>query len=293
MGEALLQVEELRVGFATAGGFVRAVDGVSFEIRRGEVLGLVGESGCGKTVTALALLRLLPRPPAVVEGGRALFHGRDLLAMPIDELRAIRGGRIGMVFQEPMTALNPLMNIGDQVAEVLRIHHALPRDQALARARDKLDRVGLSGDRFPLTLYPHELSGGQRQRVAIGAALGVQTRVLVLDEPTSALDPELVGDVLSVMRKLASEGMTMVVVTHEMGFAREVADRVIFMDGGYIVEEGAPDQVIGNPQHQRTKTFLDRVLNPTKVGQIGAEDEAHAARHQSVPDADGDGDSRP
>lgn len=193
----LLNVENLRVGFDTPAGFLRAVDGISFQMQRGEVLGLVGESGCGKTVTALALLRLLPRPPAVIEGGRALFRGQDLLAMPIAELRRIRGGRIGMIFQEPMTALSPLHRIGDQLVEAARLHKEISVAEARALALDWLRRVGLPDPEQRMLDWPHQLSGGMRQRAMLAMTLLPEPELVIADEPTTALDVTIQAQILS------------------------------------------------------------------------------------------------
>jgi ABC-type dipeptide/oligopeptide/nickel transport system ATPase component len=220
----LLQVEDLRVGFAAAGGFVRAVDGVSFEIRKGEVLGLVGESGCGKTVTALALLRLLARPPAVIEGGRALFHGQDLLAMPIEELRAIRGGKIGMVFQEPMTALSPLHRIGDQLVETARLHRELPRAEAwalgvgLAEARGPAGsgaaHAGLSAPAFGRHAPARHAGHG----AAAGTGAGDRRRT----DP--ALDVTIQAQIFELLLRLRGGDTAVLLITHDMGVVWDVCD---------------------------------------------------------------------
>ena len=256
MGETLLQVEELRVGFAAAGGFVRAVDGVSFEIHPGEVLGLVGESGCGKTVTALALLRLLARPPAVVEGGRALFRGRDLLAMPIEELRAIRGGQIGMVFQEPMTALSPLHRIGDQLAETARLHRALPRADAWALGLDWLKRVGLPDPAQRMQDYPHQLSGGMRQRVMLAMALLPEPELVIADEPTTALDVTIQAQIFELLLRLRGGATAVLLITHDMGVVWDVCDRVHVMYAARLAEKGPRAAVFDRPAHPYTRGLL-------------------------------------
>ncbi len=256
MGEALLQVEELRVGFAAAGGFVRAVDGVSFEIRRGEVLGLVGESGCGKTVTALALLRLLARPPAVIEGGRALFQGRDLLAMPIEELRAIRGGRIGMVFQEPMTALSPLHRIGDQLVETARLHRNISGADAWALGRDWLKRVGLPDPAQRMRDYPHQLSGGMRQRVMLAMALLPEPELVIADEPTTALDVTIQAQIFELLLRLRGGDTAVLLITHDMGVVWDVCDRVHVMYAARLAEKGPRAAVFDRPAHPYTRGLL-------------------------------------
>lgn len=204
--EPVLRIQDLRVGFETPAGFLRAVDGVSFEIRRGEVLGLVGESGCGKTVTALSLLRLLPRPPAVIEGGQALFHGRDLLTMPVEELHKIRGGQIGMIFQEPMTALSPLHRIGDQLIETVRLHRAMTRPEAWRLSLDWLKRVGLPDPEQRMNDWPHQLSGGMRQRVMLAMALLPEPELIIADEPTTALDVTIQAQIFELLTSVRGGG---------------------------------------------------------------------------------------
>ncbi len=256
MGEALLQVEELRVGFAAAGGFVRAVDGVSFEIRRGEVLGLVGESGCGKTVTALSLLRLLARPPATIEGGRALFHGRDLLAMPIEELRAIRGGKIGMVFQEPMTALSPLHRIGAQLVETARLHRNVSGADAWALGLDWLKRVGLPDPEQRMQDYPHQLSGGMRQRVMLAMALLPEPELVIADEPTTALDVTIQAQIFDLLLRLRGGDTAVLLITHDMGVVWDVCDRVHVMYAARLAEKGPRAAVFDRPAHPYTRGLL-------------------------------------
>ena len=228
---------------------------VDLVLAPGQITGLVGESGSGKSMTALAIMGLLPH--GAKAGGQVLLDGQNLLTTPEDQLCRIRGNRIGMIFQEPMTALNPLMNIGDQVAEVLRIHHALPRDQALARARDKLDRVGLSGDRFPLTLYPHELSGGQRQRVAIALAIAEAPDLLIADEPTTALDVTTQAQILDLLRDLvATEGMSLLLITHDLAVVAGIADHVAVMKDGVVVEEGPTEALFRTQSHPYTRALF-------------------------------------
>ena len=256
MGEVLLSVEDLRAGFETAAGFLRAVDGISFEIRRGEVLGLVGESGCGKTVTALSLLRLLARPPAVIEGGRALFHGRDLLALPIEELRAIRGGQIGMVFQEPMTALSPLHRIGDQLVETARLHRNVSGADAWALGLDWLKRVGLPDPAQRMQDYPHQLSGGMRQRVMLAMALLPEPELVIADEPTTALDVTIQAQIFELLLRLRGGDTAVLLITHDMGAVWDVCDRVHVMYAARLAEKGARDAVFGRPAHPYTRGLL-------------------------------------
>jgi len=228
---------------------------VAMTLAPGRIMGLVGESGSGKSMTALAIMGLLP------QGGRAdgqvMLDGQNLLAMTEDQLCAIRGRRIGMIFQEPMTALNPLMNIGDQVAEVLRIHQRLPRQQALARARARLDRVGLPAPRFPLTLYPHQLSGGQRQRVAIALAIAEAPDLLIADEPTTALDVTTQAQILDLLRDLVrDEGMSLLLITHDLAVVAGTADDVAVMKDGKIVEEGPTEALFRRQSHPYTRALF-------------------------------------
>jgi peptide/nickel transport system ATP-binding protein/oligopeptide transport system ATP-binding protein len=257
MSEVLLSVEELRAGFETAGGFVRAVDGISFEIRRGEVLGLVGESGCGKTVTALSLLRLLPRPPAVIEGGRALFHGKDLLSMPIEELRKIRGGKIGMIFQEPMTALSPLHRIGDQLVESARLHREMGFDAAWALGLDWLKGVGLPDAEQRMKDYPHQLSGGMRQRVMLAMMLIPEPELIIADEPTTALDVTIQAQIFELLLKVRGGDTAVLLITHDMGVVWDVCDRVHVMYAARLAEKGPKDAVFARPAHPYTRGLLE------------------------------------
>ena len=256
MDEALLKVEELRAGFQTAEGFLRAVDGVSFEIRRGEVLGLVGESGCGKTVTALALLRLLARPPAAIEGGRAWFHGRDLLSMPIAELQQIRGGKIGMIFQEPMTALSPLHRIGDQLAEAARLHMDLSFSAAWALGLEWLRRVGLPDAEQRMKDYPHQLSGGMRQRVMLAMTMLPEPELIIADEPTTALDVTIQAQIFDLLLHLRGGDTAVLLITHDMGVVWDVCDRVHVMYAARLAEKGPRDAVFGRPAHPYTRGLL-------------------------------------
>ena len=266
-----IQIYDLHKSF----GQIEVLKGISTIVRRGEVVCVIGPSGSGKS-TLLRCVNLLEQPTQ----GRIFILNDEItdLDADVDEIRT----KMGMVFQQfnLFPHLTAMQNCTIAPIRVLKKDKA----EAEGNAQANLDKVGL-GDRGDA--YPAQLSGGQQQRVAIARALSMDPELMLFDEPTSALDPELVGDVLSVMRDLAKSGMTMMVVTHEMAFAREVADRVIFMDGGVIVEEGPPEEVIGNPQHQRTKTFLSRVLNPTHV-EPGEEDAAYAKRH-AADDEGGDG----
>ena len=266
MNDVLLSVEELRAGFQTAEGFVRAVDGVSFEIRRGEVLGLVGESGCGKTATALSLLRLLPRPPAAIEGGRALFHGRDLLSMPIEELRKIRGGKIGMIFQEPMTALSPLHRIGDQLVEAARLHREISRDDAWALGLDWLKRVRLPDAEQRMKDWPHQLSGGMRQRAMLAMAMLPEPELIIADEPTTALDVTIQAQIFELLLQVRGGDTAVMLITHDMGAVWDVCDRVHVMYAARLAEKGPREAVFGRPAHPYTRGLL--VAMPRLHGKV-------------------------
>ena len=225
-------------------------------MQRGEVLGLVGESGCGKTVTALALLRLLPRPPAVIEGGRALFRGQDLLAMPIAELRRIRGGRIGMIFQEPMTALSPLHRIGDQLVEAARLHKEISVAEARALALDWLRRVGLPDPEQRMLDWPHQLSGGMRQRAMLAMTLLPEPELVIADEPTTALDVTIQAQIFELLLKVRGGDTAVLLITHDMGVVWDVCDRVHVMYAARLAEMGPRDAVFDRPAHPYTRGLL-------------------------------------
>ena len=240
---------------------------VSFAIAPGEMLGLVGESGCGKSVTALAILGLLPDPPIRVEAGEILFEGRDLAALSPEELRAIRGNRIGMVFQEPMSSLNPVFTIGDQVAESLTIHKGMRRKAARERAAALLDLVGLPAAARQLSRYPHELSGGQRQRVMIATALACEPKLLIADEPTTALDVTVQAQILALIDRLRRElGLACLLITHDLGIVAEIATRVAVMYAGRIVEEGEVAEALGRPRHRYTRALIDTIPSSNPPG---------------------------
>ena len=255
MSEVLVDVKNLKKYFPTGekGKTVKAVDDISFQIYKGETLGVVGESGCGKSTTGRLVLHLLEPTE-----GTVTFDGQDLSRLKKSEMRTMRK-RMQIIFQDPYASLDPRKTVFQILEEPYRIHHPeMSREEIYTQVERLIACVGLRPEH--ITRYPHEFSGGQRQRVGIARALAMDPKAILFDEPTSALDPELVGEVLAVMTQLAREGMTMVVVTHEIGFAREVADHVIFMDGGVIVEEGTPDEVVVNPREERTRAFLKHVL---------------------------------
>ncbi len=232
---------------------MRAVDGVSFDLMRGQTLGIVGESGCGKSVTSLAIMRLLPMPPAEIAGGEVLLDGQNLLALKESEMRRLRGGRIGMIFQEPMTSLNPVYTCGDQIVESLRLHSDLDGKAARARAIELLDMVRLPSPEKRVDDYPHQLSGGQRQRVMIALALANDPAVLIADEPTTALDVTIQSQILDLMRDLQERtGTAIMLITHDLGVVAETCQQVVVMYAGSVIERGAAGQIFADPQHPYT-----------------------------------------
>jgi oligopeptide/dipeptide ABC transporter ATP-binding protein len=254
-----LSVANLKSYFFTRNGLLKAVDGVSFHIEQGETLALVGESGCGKSMTALSILRLLPEPGRIV-GGEIHLDGRDLLHLPEIEIRRIRGNDISMIFQEPMTSLNPVLKIGDQIAEVLRLHQGLSRREALAQAAQSLVQVGISDPQQRLRDYPHQLSGGQRQRVMIAMALACDPKLLIADEPTTALDVTIQAQIMDLLLKLKQERrMATLLITHDLGIVASNADRVAIMYAGQIIEMGSIDKVFSSPLHPYTRGLLQCV----------------------------------
>jgi microcin C transport system ATP-binding protein len=256
--ETLVSVENLSVDFrGGAGNIVHAVRNVSFDIGKAETVALVGESGSGKTVTALSILRLLPYPAASHPSGVIRFKGEDLMTLPLDGLRHVRGNQISMIFQEPMTSLNPLHTIEQQIGEVLKIHRGLSNSAAQKRVLDLLDKVGIEDPKGRLDSYPHQLSGGQRQRVMIAMALANEPDLLIADEPTTALDVTIQAQILDLLLKLKSEfNMAMLLITHDLGIVRKMADRVCVMTNGEIVERGATRDIFASPQHPYTKHLL-------------------------------------
>ena len=256
MSGALLSVENLTVAM----GGRPVVEEVSFALRPGESLGLVGESGCGKTVTALALLRLVPEPPGRITGGRILFEGEDLVRLDARALRKLRGDRIAMIFQEPMTALNPVLTIGDQVAEALLLHRPLGRAAARARAVELLDLVGLPAPERQLGRYPHQLSGGQRQRAMIAMALACEPKLLIADEPTTALDVTIQAQILNLLRELvAGRDTALILITHDLGVVAGNCERVNVMYGGMFMETGTAEQIFARPRHPYTLGLLQSI----------------------------------
>jgi oligopeptide/dipeptide ABC transporter ATP-binding protein len=253
----LLAVEDLTVGFATEAGRLRVVEGVSFAVPSGRTVGLVGESGCGKSVTAMSIMRLLPSPPSFVEEGRVLFDGSDLLRLPAAAMRAVRGDRIGMIFQEPMTSLNPTLTIGAQIVEVLRVHRGLKEREARRLAVEMLGQVGVGAAERRLAQHPHHLSGGLRQRVMIAMALVCHPRLLIADEPTTALDVTIQAQILDLLRRLQRElGMAVLMITHDLGVVAELCDQVIVMYAGRIVERADVRTLFRAPRHPYTAGLI-------------------------------------
>ncbi|MBI2166296.1 MAG: ABC transporter ATP-binding protein [Chloroflexi bacterium] len=256
----VLEVRDLRTYFYTQDGVVKAVDGVSFDLKEGETLGLVGESGCGKSVTALSIMRLIPNPPGRTVGGQVLLEGSDLLKLRDREMRQIRGGRIAMVFQEPMSSLNPVLTIGRQITEALETHLKLTRREARDRAGELLARVGLADPKKALDSYPHLFSGGMRQRVMLAMALGCNPSILLADEPTTALDVTIQAQILEMLKRLTTElGTAVILITHNLGVVARYADRVNIMYAGKIVETGYARDIYGNPRHPYTLGLLATV----------------------------------
>jgi len=253
MPELLLDVQGLETTFKTSEGIVHAVNGVSFGLKEGETLGVVGESGCGKSVTMLSILGLIPTPPGNVKAGTAKFFDRDLLKMSRDELRAIRGAQIGMVFQDPMTSLNPVLTVGRQLTEPLMLHLGMTKKQADDRAAELLEMVGIPNAKDRLSDYPHQFSGGMRQRVMIAMALSCSPQLLIADEPTTALDVTIQAQIMDLVKRLRSElGMAIVWITHDLGVVAGLAQRVLVMYGGHIIEEAQVNELFANPAHPYT-----------------------------------------
>jgi oligopeptide transport system ATP-binding protein len=256
----LLRINDLRTNFFTEEGVVKAVDGVTYEVSEGEILGLVGESGCGKSVSALSILRLIPNPPGKIVGGEILFDGQDLLKADEEEIRHIRGNRIAMVFQEPMTSLNPVLTIGRQLTEAIELHLKLDRDGSRKRAVELLEMVGIPEAAARLNDYPHQFSGGMRQRVMIAMALSCNPKLLLADEPTTALDVTIQAQILEIMARLCKElGTAVIIITHNLGVVARYADRINVMYAGRIIETGTAKEIFANPKHPYTLGLLKSV----------------------------------
>lgn len=259
-GASILDVKDLKTVFQTRSGEVHAVNSVSFDLKAGELLGVVGESGSGKSVTMMSLIGLLPSPPAEIRGGKVMFAGMDLLTATDDELREIRGARIGFVFQDPMTSLNPVFNVGFQIMEPLRKHMGMNKAQARKRAAELLELVGIPDAERRLSDYPHQFSGGMRQRVMIAIALACDPEVLIADEPTTALDVTIQAQILELVKELRQKlGMAIVWITHDLGVIAGIADRVVVMYGGQIVEQAPVADLFGDPRHPYTRALLETI----------------------------------
>jgi oligopeptide/dipeptide ABC transporter ATP-binding protein len=259
---AVLEIDNLQTHFFTAGGVVRAVDGVSYTVRDRETLGVVGESGCGKSVTALSILRLVAEPPGRIVGGAIRFEGTNLLDLTESEMEGIRGNDISMIFQEPMTSLNPLLTVGRQIGEAIALHQGLSRRDAMDRAVEMLRRVHIPDAERRAQAYPHQLSGGMRQRVMIAMAVSCNPKLLIADEPTTALDVTIQAQILDLMRELQDTlGTAIVLITHDMGVVAENADRVVVMYAGRKVEEASAADLFERPGHPYTKGLLGSIPN--------------------------------
>jgi oligopeptide transport system ATP-binding protein len=257
MPDFMLDVQGLETTFRTPAGVVHAVNGVSFGLQEGETLGVVGESGCGKTVTMLSLLRLIPSPPGQVTNGKAFFLGRDLLKLSNEEMRHVRGAQISMIFQDPMTSLNPVLTVGVQLEEPLMLHLGMTRQQARTRAAELLGMVGIPRAKERLGDYPHQFSGGMRQRVMIAMSLSCSPQIVIADEPTTALDVTIQAQIMDLVRRLRDElGMAIVWITHDLGVVAGLAQRVLVMYGGFIIEEAPVKELFANPQHPYTLGLL-------------------------------------
>ena len=257
MTSEILNVQGLETQFSTPEGVVHAVNGVDFTLNEGETLGVVGESGCGKSVSMLSILRLIQQPPGKIVAGTAMFRGKDLLQMTSDEIRHVRGGQISMVFQDPMTSLNPVMTIGKQMAEPLMLHMGLSKEQARERSVELLEQVGIPRAKDRLKDYPHQYSGGMRQRVMIAMALSCNPQIVIADEPTTALDVTIQAQIVDLMIRLREEvGMSIVWITHDLGVVASIAHRVNVMYGGFIIEESPIRDLYANPCHPYTIGLL-------------------------------------
>ena len=281
MTRPLLSVQDLQTQFATPGGVVRAVDGLSFDVGAGETVAIVGESGCGKSVTSMSILRLIQEPPGRI-GGRILFEGRDLLQVSEAEMRRLRGDTISMIFQEPMTSLNPVLTIGRQIGEAVRLHEGASASQAEARAVEMLTLVGIPAPARRVREYPHQLSGGMRQRVMIAMALACNPKLLIADEPTTALDVTIQAQILDLMRDLQARlGSAILLITHDLGVVAETAQRVVVMYAGRKVEEAPVAELFANPQHPYTRGLLGAVPRLGSASETGVK--AGRSRLAEIP----------
>ena len=266
--EILLSVDNLKVYFHSEDEIARAVDGISFDVRREETVCLVGESGCGKTVTALAVMGLVPIPPGKIAGGRIGLRGKNLLELDDSEMQKVRGNQIAMVFQEPLTSLNPVFTIGDQIGEAIQIHEAVPENEVINRSVQLLKDVGIPSAAQRLNDYPHQLSGGQRQRVMIAMALACDPDLIIADEPTTALDVTVQAQILKLLESIQDRrSMSVLYITHDLGVVSKVADRVCVMYAGIIAEQGNRDEIFSKPRHPYTQALLASLPSRAKRGQ--------------------------
>ena len=271
---ALLEVNELRTHFFTQDGVVKAVNGISFYVDQGETLGIVGESGCGKSVSVLSVMRLIPQPPGKIVGGEVLFQGEDLLKLSDDEIRKVRGNKIAMIFQDPMTSLNPVITIGRQIGEALELHLGMKKEVARQRTAELLTMVGIPEAEARLDDYPHQFSGGMRQRAMIAMGLACNPMLLIADEPTTALDVTIQAQIVELVKRLRDEiGMAIIWITHDLGVVAGLADRMMVMYAGYAVEEAPVKEVYANPRHPYTLGLL---------GSLPRLDEVRKAKLQSI-----------
>ena len=264
--EKLLEIKGLQTYFNTEDGVAKAVNGVDYHVYKGETLGVVGESGSGKSVTSLSIMRLIPNPPGFIAGGQILFDGKDLLQLSYEEMRKVRGNQISMIFQEPMTSLNPVFTIGNQIMEPIILHEKLSLKDAEDRAVQMLDKVGIPGARNRLNDYPHQFSGGMRQRVMIAMALACDPKLLIADEPTTALDVTIQAQILELMVELRENNpeSSIILITHDMAVVAETCDRIAVMYCGRIQEMATVDEIFYNPKHPYTRGLLESIPNPSK-----------------------------
>ena len=267
MSAPLLEIERLAISFPAEAGRVKVVDRVALSIAPGETLALVGESGCGKSITALAIMRLVPKPGRIEEASRIRFDGRDLLSLPVTEMRNLRGGKIGMIFQEPMTSLNPVTTVGSQVLEAILLHTRMSPGEARRRVVELFRMVGIPDPEVRVGAYPHQLSGGLKQRVMIAMAMAMQPRLLICDEPTTALDATIRAQILELIRDLAATtGTAVLIITHDFGVVNAVADKVAVMYAGQIVERGTRVELLGRPRHPYAQGLLRSIPRPEARG---------------------------
>lgn len=263
--DKILEVKNLQTSFFSDEGEVKAVEDVSFNVYKGKTLGIVGESGCGKSVTSLSIMRLIPNPPGRIMGGQILYQGRDLLKLDMSEMRKIRGNEISMIFQEPMTSLNPVFTIGNQICEAIALHQDLPWGEVRNKAIEMLKLVGIPAPEKRIDEYPHQLSGGMRQRVMIAMALSCNPNILIADEPTTALDVTIQAQILDLLRELQDKvGMAIILITHDLGVVAETADEVVVMYAGRVAEQGTVKEIFSNPKHPYTRGLLNSIPTLSK-----------------------------